>query len=102
MIYAIVKNSIVQNIVEAERDTAFSAIFPDADEFSMVTPESGFPFIGLGAKLGKFQQFASWTFDESLGEWVAPEPKPEGEAYWDESTLSWIEIELSTVEEENA
>jgi hypothetical protein len=38
------------------------------------------------------QPFASWSLDDNF-DWQAPTPKPTGKYYWDESTLSWIEIE---------
>lgn len=93
MIYAIVKNGTVTNVVEAENTLPFHVIFPEADEFVQFTTESGAPAIGKRCTGGKFQPYNSWTFDESLGEWVAPEPKPEGESYWDESQLSWVIVE---------
>ena len=33
--------------------------------------------------------FSSWSLDENY-DWQAPTPKPEGDFYWDEETLSWI------------
>ena len=39
------------------------------------------------------QPFASWSLDENF-DWQPPTPMPsEGRWYWDESTLTWIEIE---------
>lgn len=38
------------------------------------------------------QPYSSWSLDENF-DWQAPAPRPEGLCYWDESTLSWIEIE---------
>lgn len=35
--------------------------------------------------------FASWTFNETTCAFEAPTPKPEGDYYWDEDTLSWVE-----------
>ena len=35
--------------------------------------------------------FESWLLDEETATWQAPIPKPEGNYYWDEDTLSWIE-----------
>jgi hypothetical protein len=35
--------------------------------------------------------FESWTLD-SNHDWQAPTPKPDGEYYWDESQLKWIEL----------
>jgi hypothetical protein len=38
--------------------------------------------------------FNSWILDEIICQWQAPTPMPtEGRWYWDESTLSWIQIE---------
>jgi len=39
----------------------------------------------------KPQPFPSWTIDENF-DWQAPTPKPDGAYWWDESTLSWVEI----------
>jgi hypothetical protein len=33
----------------------------------------------------------SWILDENA-DWQPPIPKPEGEVYWDEESLSWLEI----------
>lgn len=39
------------------------------------------------------QPFDSWTLDNNF-DWQPPTPRPEGIKWsWDESTLSWIEIE---------
>lgn len=40
------------------------------------------------------QPFASWTLDEETCWWVAPTPMPtDGNSYyWDEPTLTWIDI----------
>lgn len=35
--------------------------------------------------------FASWTLD-SNHDWQPPTPKPDGEYYWNESQLKWIEL----------
>ena len=45
----------------------------DADEF--VTP----------------RPFPSWALD-SNNDWQAPTPKPEGDFYWDEESLSWLAL----------
>lgn len=37
------------------------------------------------------QPFPSWTLD-SNHDWQPPTPKPEGEWFWDEDELAWIEI----------
>jgi hypothetical protein len=35
--------------------------------------------------------YPSWLLDNNF-DWQAPTPKPEGNYYWDEPTLNWIEI----------
>lgn len=42
------------------------------------------------------QGFASWVFDEATCAFKAPVPMPQDEKpyYWDEATLSWVEIAL--------
>ena len=37
------------------------------------------------------QPFVSWSLD-SNHDWQAPTPKPEGDFYWDEESLSWLAI----------
>lgn len=38
------------------------------------------------------QPYPSWSLDDNF-DWQPPTPKPDGFYYWDELTLSWIEIE---------
>jgi hypothetical protein len=40
------------------------------------------------------RQFASWVFDDTTCEWVAPTDKPTdaGAYYWNEDSLSWVEV----------
>ena len=35
------------------------------------------------------QPYASWSLD-SNNDWQPPTPKPEGDFYWDEESLSWV------------
>ena len=37
------------------------------------------------------QPFGSWLLDDNY-DWQAPNPKPVGDYYWNESTLSWLAI----------
>lgn len=98
MIYAIVKDEKVINVVEIGDIKPLRLIFPDADEYIEFTINSGAPEIGRVCKAGKFQPFLSWTFDKRLSDWVAPEPQPEGECYWDEAGLTWIVVEPAETE----
>lgn len=36
------------------------------------------------------QPFSSWSLDSNF-DWQAPAPRPDGNWYWDELTLAWIE-----------
>ncbi len=38
------------------------------------------------------QPYPSWSLDDNF-DWQAPTPKPDGYYVWDESTVSWVEIE---------
>jgi hypothetical protein len=38
------------------------------------------------------QPYLSWTLDSNFN-WQPPTAKPEGLYYWDEETLSWVDIE---------
>jgi hypothetical protein len=37
------------------------------------------------------QPFPSWSLDAN-NDWQAPKPKPEGNYYWNEESLSWLAI----------
>jgi hypothetical protein len=37
------------------------------------------------------QPFPSWSLDSNY-DWQSPTPKPDGNFYWDESSLSWLPI----------
>ena len=37
------------------------------------------------------QPFPSWSLD-SNNDWQPPTPKPEGDFYWDEESLSWLPL----------
>ena len=39
------------------------------------------------------QPYPSWSLDENH-DWQAPTPKPDGDYYWDEATLSWLAFTL--------
>jgi len=36
--------------------------------------------------------YSSWLLDNNF-DWQAPTPKPDGDYYWNEKKLNWIEIE---------
>jgi len=38
--------------------------------------------------------FESWVLNESTAQWEAPVPRPEGSHIWDETILSWVELDF--------
>jgi hypothetical protein len=62
-----------------------------------VPAQAGFPDNALPESPDE-SPYDSWTYDSTNFVWNAPLPKPEGEAYWDESayqednTTGWIQI----------
>ena len=38
------------------------------------------------------QPYPSWSLDDNF-DWQAPTPRPNNSTYWNENTLTWIEIE---------
>jgi hypothetical protein len=38
------------------------------------------------------QPFASWTLDTNF-DWQPPTPRPDGDYYWDENLLVWVEYD---------
>ena len=52
---------------------------------------AGFVYDAVKDQFVQPQPFASWSLD-SNNDWQAPTPKPEGNFYWDEESLSWLAI----------
>lgn len=98
-IFALIKNSEVINLIEAEPDftDALRFMFSDADDLVEVTEDKGLAYIGGTYLNGKFKPakpYESWVFNETIWNWDAPEPRPtDGKPYvWDEDTLNWVEF----------
>ena len=51
----------------------------------------GFTYDAIKDQFVQPQPFASWSLD-SNNDWQAPTPKPEGNFYWNEESLSWLAI----------
>ena len=56
-------------------------------------------YAGIGYKYDEIadvfitpKPYVSWSLDKNF-DWQPPTPKPGDDYYWDENTLSWIEIE---------
>jgi hypothetical protein len=51
----------------------------------------GFTYDEVADQFVRPQPYASWLLDAN-NDWQAPTPKPEGDFYWDEESLSWLAI----------
>ena len=51
----------------------------------------GFTYDAVKDQFVRPSPFASWLLD-SNNDWQPPTPKPEGNYYWDEESLSWLAI----------
>ena len=87
--YAIIENGKVVNTIVSTDD------FMQTSGWSYIQyPIESVIQIGCDVVSGKIievQPHPSWTLD-SNHDWQAPTPKPEGEFYWDEESLSWLPI----------
>lgn len=90
--FAIHDGARVLNVIVAEdQETAESVSGMSAIE------TEGSPWIGWTMESEGWRRpapFASWTWDESVNDYVAPTPMPEssdeaGEYVWDEAELEW-------------
>ena len=119
-------NDVVIDVQVIEQDMVDTGLFGDPASFEKTsyntrggiyyTPNTDIPdpdqskayrknFAGIGFKLDRVrdafippQNFSSWVLNETTCLWEAPTPKPkDGKLYkWDEPTLSWIEVKVTT------
>ena len=87
--FARIQNGLVVNIEVATDEW----VAEQNNEFLFIESTAG---VSIGAQWNgtKFilvQPFSSWTLDAN-NDWQAPSQKPEGNFYWDESSLSWLPI----------
>ena len=52
----------------------------------------GYPFDAEADVFIAPQPYASWTLDSNY-DWQPPTPKPDGQYYWDENLLMWVEYD---------
>ena len=87
--FARIQNGLVVNIEVATDEW----VAEQNDEFLFIETTVG---VSIGAQWNgeKFilvQPFPSWALDGN-NDWQPPTPKPEGDFYWDEESLSWLPI----------
>lgn len=101
-IFAVIKDSFVENTVLADESVIVAAFYPEADEVVEVTESTQPASIGFEYRNGKFippSPFKSWEFDEELWQWRAPKKMPSVDAgsycIWDESALDWVQVQIN-------
>ena len=63
---------------------------PITTVFGSTMQELATPMMHSEMSLLLLDFFASWSLDAN-NDWQPPTPKPEGDFYWDEDSLSWVE-----------
>ena len=87
--FARIQNGFVVNIEVATDEW----VAEQNEDFVFIETTNG---VSVGAEWNgeKFilvQPFPSWTLN-SNNDWQPPVPRPEGNVYWDEESLSWLPI----------
>ena len=111
--FAKVENGIVTQVIVAEQDVIDSGLFgagwvqtsyntyagqhPNGRPLRKNYAGVGFVYDSARDAFYAPQPYASWTLDEVTCLWVPPTPTPtDSKQYrWDESTLTWLEINLN-------
>jgi hypothetical protein len=111
-------NNIVTQVIVAEQDVIDTGLFGPKEKWIQTSYNTqggvhvlgGTPlrknYAGIGytynAELDAFippKPYASWTLNETSGQWQAPTPMPveEGKIFiWNEDTLAWQEVSAPT------
>lgn len=85
---AIIKDGVVENIIEGELDKVsklFEEVAPETDN----TNEARIGARWNGSKFEPVKLFESWTWNESNFSYEPPKPQPEGDYFWDEEAGEW-------------
>ena len=110
--YAIIKDSVVQNIVVIDTDIVSAEeikTLHGVDEIIALNLEDSsnvFHFVPgatyIDSKFKRPKPYPSWVFDEAINDWFPTVPFPgiqiseDGETVirpeWDEDTLSWVTV----------
>jgi hypothetical protein len=111
--FAKISNGIVETVIVVSNDDCGGGVFPESEpvgqafiaslglngQWLQTSYNSNFrkQYAGIGtsydAQADQFvcpQPYASWSLDAN-NDWQPPTPKPEGNFYWNEETVSWIE-----------
>jgi len=112
--FAEIKNGLVQQVIVVANSDCGGGEFPESEPIGQAFIASiglsgvwkqtsysasfrnryagiGFQYFAETDKFVPLQPFASWALD-SNHDWQAPTPKPEGDYYWSEAELEWVEL----------
>lgn len=113
--FAKVENGIVTQVIVAEQDVIDSGLFGEGwvqtsyNTFGGQHPEGrplrknyagiGFTYDAVRDAFYAPKPYDSWVLNEESCLWEAPIPMPQDgkDYYWDEATISWMEIKNDTI-----
>ena len=85
MNYAQIVDGKVVNVIVADADF----IATQTDKTYVLCQRGGIGWSFDGTNFIAPQPYASWTLDSNF-DWQPPTPKPDGDYYWNEKTISWV------------
>jgi hypothetical protein len=85
MNYAQLVDGKVVNVIVADADF----IATQTDKTYVLCQRGGIGWSFDGTNFIAPQPYASWTLDSNF-DWQPPTPKPDGDYYWNEKTISWV------------
>lgn len=96
-VFAILKNSIVENTIIGDELGVVQLFFPD-NEVVEVTETTGDAYIGgdfTGQQFRPIQPYPSWTWSIENLRWNPPTEYPSDGLYyvWDEESKSWSKVD---------
>jgi hypothetical protein len=85
MNYAQLVNGKVVNVIVADADF----IATQTDKTYVLCQRGGIGWSFDGTNFIAPQPYPSWILDSNF-DWQPPTPKPDGDYYWNEKTISWV------------
>ena len=85
MNYAQLVNGKVVNVIVADADF----IATQTDKTYVLCQRGGIGWSFDGTNFIAPQPYPSWILDSNFN-WQPPTPKPDGDYYWNEKTISWV------------
>ena len=84
--YAQIVNGKVVNVIVADADF----VATQTDKTYVLCTRGGIGWSFDGTNFIAPQPYSSWVLDANY-DWQSPIPMPEGDYYWNEAQLEWIE-----------